>query len=223
MFARVERRMQTGRLATALTGLVIALATAACGSSTANEAQDNDATGNFPARVTARFPTQQNLSENSNLVITVKNTGDRTMPNVAVTLTNPKDGNSAQALGTLLAAPAPGQPILAGRSRAVWIINQPPGPCGYTCQVGGDGGSSTTAYTNTWALGSLSPGASKVFDWHVTAVKSGAYTVAYKVVAGLSGSASATGSTTAGQIRTVIASKPRGAYVNSAGKAVYTN
>jgi hypothetical protein len=201
--------------------LLAATTLAACGASTANEAQSSQATGRFPAAVRASFPARQTLAQDASLVIRVKNTGRRTMPNVAVTLTNPKYGSGAQALGTLLAAPAPGQPILAGRSRPVWVINQAPGPCGYSCQQGGPG-AGVTAYTNTWALGALAPGATKTFDWHVTALQPGAYTVAYRVAAGLSGQASATGQRTAGKLKVVISSKARGAYINSAGKVVYT-
>jgi hypothetical protein len=156
-------------------------------------------------------------------VISVTNLSTRTMPNVAVTLTNPRYGNSAQALGRLLAQPAPGQPVLAGRSRPVWVIDQSPGPCGYACRTGGDGGAGTTAYTNTWALGRLAPRATETFDWHVTALEPGAYTVAYQVVAGLSGHAVATGATTAGRLHVEISAKPREGYVNSAGQPVEAN
>ena len=200
--------------------LAVAAAVSACGSSTANEGQADQATGSFAAAVTARFPARQHLAQAAQLVIQVTNLSGRSMPNVAVTLTNPKDGNSAQAFGTLLAQPAPGQPILAGRSRPVWVIDQGPGPCGYACRVGGDGGAGTTAYTNTWALGSLAPRATKTFDWRVTALEPGAYTVAYKVAAGLSGQAVATGASTAGRLRVDISAKPREAYINSAGKPV---
>jgi hypothetical protein len=206
---------------TTIAALATAAALAACGSDSSNENQSTQATGSFPAAVHASFPASQSLAQDTNLVIKVKNTGSHTMPNVAVTLTNPRYGSGAQALGTLLAAPAAGQPILAGRSRPVWVINQAPGPCDYSCQQGGPG-AGASAYTNTWALGTLAPGAVKTFEWHVTAVQSGSYTVAYRVAAGLSGQASATGATTAGKLRVVIRSKARQAYVNSAGKVVYT-
>ena len=207
---------------TIIATLATASALAACGANTANEDQSSQATGDFPAVVSARFPAHQRLAEPANLVITVKNTGSRTMPNVAVTLTNPRYGSGAQALGTLLAAPAAGQPILAGRSRPVWVIDRSPGACGYSCQQGGPG-AGATAYTNTWALGSLAPGDVKTFDWHVTALQSGAYTVAYRVAAGLSGQAATTGAGTQGKLEVVISSKPPGAYVTRTGKVVDTN
>ena len=48
-----------------------------------------------------------------------------------------------------------------------------------------------TAYSNTWALGPLKPGAVATFDWAVTAVKAGAHVVNYRVAAGLNGKAKA--------------------------------
>jgi hypothetical protein len=218
MFARVRSAFLS-----TIGALSAAAAVAGCGASTANEDQSTQATGRFPATVSTRFPARQTLAENSELIIRVKNTGRRTMPNVAVTLTNPKVGSGAQALGTLLAQPAAGQPILSGRSRPVWVINQAPGPCGYSCQQGGPGGD-VTSYTNTWALNQgLAPGRTAVFDWHVTAVLPGAYTVAYRIAAGLSGQATATGPRTLGRLKVVISSKARGAYINAAGQVVSTH
>jgi hypothetical protein len=170
--------------------------------------------------VTSSFPATQHLAQATDLVITVHNSGTRPLPNVAVTLTNPKYGTAAQALSTLLAAPAAGQPILASRSRPVWIINQDPGPCQYSCKQGGPGGAAT-AYSNTWALGRVAPGQSVKFDWKVTAVQAGAYTVRYQVAADLGG-ARATGSTSSGNLPVKIASRPRQAYVNNDGKIVYS-
>jgi hypothetical protein len=172
--------------------------------------------------VTSAFPAAQQLAQQTNLVISVRNTGSKALPDVAVTLTNPKDGTAAQALSTLLAAPSAGQPILASRSRAVWIIDQAPGPCRYSCKQGGPG-AAATAFSNTWALGKLAPGRTVKFDWKVTAVQPGSYTVAYEIAAGLSGKARATGTGTSGQLHVRINSRPREAYVNNNGNIVYTN
>ncbi len=213
MFARVRRGF-----APSIAAATAALALAACGANTANEDQAAQATGDFPARVQVRFPVRQHLAQPSQLVIAVTNTGARVMPNVAVTISNPA-APGAQAFGTLIAAPAPGQPILAGRSRAVWVIDRGPGPCGYSCHQGGPG-AAVTSYTNTWALGRLRPGHTATFEWHLTALAPGAYTVAYRVAAGLSGKAPAVGATTAGALHVAIASTPRQAFVNAAGQVV---
>jgi hypothetical protein len=183
---------------------------------------------NFPVSVaTASFPTVQRLSQHTHLVITVRNAGHRTIPDIAVTITNPAYGTAAQAFGTLIAKPAPGQPILAGRSRPVWIVDRPPGPCLYSCQQGGPGGA-VTANSDTWALGRLAPGQTARFDWGVTAVQPGTYTVHYVVAAGLGGRARAVPAATGrgpveGSFRVKISQKPRQAYVNNSGHIVYSN
>jgi hypothetical protein len=174
----------------------------------------------------ASFPTTQRLSQHTHLVISVRNTGNKAIPNIAVTILNPAAGTAAQAFGTLLPQSPPGQPPLAGRSRPVWIVNQPPGPCQYSCNHSGPGGA-VTANSNTWALGKLAPGHTARFDWGVTAVQAGNYTVKYEVAAGLSGKAKAVlgsgGGPVSGSFRVTISSKPRQAYVNNNGQIVYTN
>jgi len=202
----------------------VVLAVSACGSS-ATKQSAGEPKGNFPVEVsTASFPASQRLAERTDLVIAVRNAGSKTIPNVAVTITNPAYGTAAQAFGTLLPQSAPGQPILAGRSRPVWIVDQPPGPRGYSTSQGGPGGA-VTAYSNTWALGRLAPGQTARFDWGVTAVQPGSYTVRYVVAAGLTGRARAvlaSGGPVAGSFHVRILAGPRQAYVNNAGKIVYS-
>jgi hypothetical protein len=111
--------------------------------------------------------------------------------------------------------------VLAGRSRPVWIIDQDPGPCQYSCKQGGPGGAAT-AFSDTWALGRLAPGKVAKFDWYVTAVQPGKYTIDYSVAAGL-GPQVHTAGTRSGSVAVTISSAPRQAYVNNAGKTVYTN
>jgi hypothetical protein len=61
------------------------LAVAGCGG---GERQDeNEPEGNFPVEVVrASFPDHQKLAQSSNLVVTVRNAGDETIPNIAVTV-----------------------------------------------------------------------------------------------------------------------------------------
>jgi hypothetical protein len=191
----------------------------ACGGGARQDA--NEPSGHFPVQVVrATFPTSQQLAQNTHLVITVRNPGNSTIPNVAVTIINPATGTAAQAFSTLL----PPNPQLASRSRPVWIINKAPGPCLYSCRQGGPGGA-VTAYSNTWALGELRPGGVARFDWAVTAVKSGTYTVQYRVAAGLNGKAKAVparGLPLRGNFHVTIATKPRQAYVTNSGTIVYS-
>jgi hypothetical protein len=157
-------------------------------------------------------------------VIAIRNSGSRAIPDIAVTITTPPYGTSAQAFGRLIAAPSPGQPILASRSRAVWVIDRPPGSCQYSCRQGGPGGAAT-ASSDTWALGRLAPGQTAKFDWGVTAVQPGTYKVRYQVAAGLNGKARAVGSgnqPVQGTFTVKISPRPRQAYVNNNGQVVYT-
>lgn len=202
-----------------LAGLLIA----ACGGGSSSSG--STPSGKFPVATQASFPVTQRLSQHTHLVISVRNSGSKPIPNVAVTILNPASGTAAEAFGALLPQSQAGQPTLAGRSRPVWIVNRPPGPCQYSCQNSGPGGS-VTANSNTWAMGKLMPGRTATFDWGVTAVQAGTYLVKYEVAAGLSGKAKAVtpgGAPVGGTIKVTITSTPRQAYVNNNGQIVYTN
>jgi hypothetical protein len=198
------------------------LALAACGSGTRQDAQEPN--GKFPVQASASWTTSQTLSQHTKLVITARNTGTKTVPNVAVTITDgnpsqPHLGTQAQAFQELLNMPG-----VANQSRPVWIVDQAPGPCGYSCQTGGPG-AAVTAYSNTWALGSLAPGKSVTFDWHLTAVAPGTHYVYWRIAAGLNGKAkavTAAGGAPAGSFTVNVSKAPAQAYVNNNGKVVTT-
>ena len=180
----------------------------------------------YPVRVAATFPGAQRLAQHSHLVITVTNAGAHAIPDVAVTITNPKYGTAADALATLISAKQPaGQQPLAGRSRPVWVIERAPGPCEFNCRSGGastgGAGGAVTPDANTWALGRLAPGQSARFDWGVTAVRAGHYAVAYRVAAGLSTGQKAVragGVPAAGTLNVRIAGRPPAQHFSSSGQ-----
>jgi hypothetical protein len=141
---------------------VVAFAVAGCGG---GRQDANEPSGTFTMHVVkASFPSSQSLAEQQALTIAVKNTDSRAIPDLAVTV----DSFSTRSQ----------QPGLADPNRAVWIVDVTP--------AGG-----TTAYTNTWALGSVPPGATRTFTWKVTAVQPGTHTIKYRVAAGLNGKARA--------------------------------
>ncbi len=193
----------------------------ACGGGARQDA--SEPRGNFPVEVSAaRFPASQRLSQHSQMVISVRNAGTRTIPDIAVSILDPKRGTAAEAFARDLAGSSAAG--LASRSRAVWIIDRPPGKCLYSCQQGG-AGSAVTAYSNTWALGKLAPGRTATFMWGVTAVQSGHYALRYEVAAGLNGRARAVGSSgrrPAGIFRVTVRPAPRQAYVDNSGQVVNT-
>jgi hypothetical protein len=174
----------------------------------------------YPVRITtASFPSAQHLAQVAQLVIAVRNIGTATLPNVAVTITDPPWGTAAAAFSSLIAP----QSGLASRSRPIWIIDRPPGPCAYNCRAGGAGGA-VTAEANTWALGALAPGRAAMFVWTVTAVEPGTYAVAYRVAAQLRPGRPAVlpgGRAAAGELKVRVAKQPRQEYVNASGQVVY--
>jgi hypothetical protein len=204
-----------------LAGIGATLALSACGGGARQDAQEPS--GNFAVRVeAATFPTSQRLSQHTHMVISVKNAGNKAIPDIAVTITDPKWGTSIQAFAQHVSMTG-----LASHSRPVWIVDRPPDPngqCGFSCSKGGPGGAAT-AYSNTWALGRLAPGQSVKFDWALTAVVAGTHVVHYRIAAGLNGKAKATlsgGGIPQGTFTVKISKAPAQSYVTGSGRIVQT-
>ena len=205
---------------------------AACGGGQRQDA--SEPSGNFPVAVTtATFPSSQRLSGHNHLVLAIRNTGSKPIPDIAVTICNVTCAYPAPAgEGTKAAAFAQDLQMqgLANPSRAVWVVDRPPGQCNYGCKAnspGGEGGpgGAVTAYSNTWALGRLAPGATAKFDWAVTAVAPGRHVVAWEVAAGLNGKAKAVlndGSLPHGTFTVNVSNAPAQTYVNNNGQIVTT-
>ena len=179
------------RGATAATAAV-ALALAGCGGSD-EPATEEAAT--YPVAIAQRsFPARQSLAEHVRLTLAVRNTGTRTIPNVAATIETGSgpDGDTVTAFGKRIDGAG-----LASRSRPVWIVDDGP--------LSGD-----TAYANTWALGSIRPHDTRTFTWNVVPVKAGSYELRYRL----------TGSTTGrSQLRLPNGDAPRGSFqVRVSGK-----
>jgi hypothetical protein len=168
----VEARSSYGALA--LAGLVLA---AGCGG---GERQDEDEPeGDYAVEVTrASFPEKQRLAQSSDLVISVRNAGDRAVPNLAVTV----NGFSYRLDEPDLADPERPQFVLNGVPREIGGFPEAKDATPLGCD---------TAYVDTWACGPLRPGRTRTFRWSVTAVKAGPYEISYRVAAGLDGKAKA--------------------------------
>jgi hypothetical protein len=186
------------RRALGILGSVSAAATlAACGSEPRQDASEPK--GNFKVEVTrASFPEQQKLAKRSNLVITIRNAGNRTIPNLAVSV-NGFDKRSTAA-------------DLADSNRPVFVVNGRPASIGglpEAKEAAPSGGE--TAYVGTWALGPVKPGDEKTFKWGVTAVKAGPFRIKYTVAAGLNGKAravAADGGRPVGSFAGTVSDKP---------------
>jgi hypothetical protein len=140
---------------------VLAFASAGCGGGERRDAGAADGVYTVDI-VRAQFPARQHLADKPAFVMTVRNTGDRTIPNLAVTLHgfSERTGDAAQADARTL----------------VWLIDdEPPG--------------TVTAIEDTWTAGALRPGASTTLRWQVTPVLAGTHKVDYAVAADTVGSA----------------------------------
>ncbi len=176
-----------------------------CGGATQQDASEPK--GAFSVRVTsASFPAHQSVARPEQLVLSVRNTGARAVPNVAVAV------NSFYYTSRY--------PNLAANKRPAWVVDHGPGPLPRTpvetVQVDAPGGGVTANY-NVWALGRLAAGATRRFVWQVTPVKPGVHRVFYRVYAGLNGNARARlarRGIPAGAFTVSIASRPPQRHVN---------
>src|SRR3954454_14006915 len=183
------------RRAAAPVAALAVLGPAGCGGGARQDAAEPAQTYHV-AIVRASFPGRQRLAAPARLVVEVRNTGKATVPNVAVTV----ESFSARS----------DRADLADAERPVWVIDRPPG-------------GSTTAYTNTWALGPMFAGETKEFVWRVTPVQAGTHRLRYRIAAGLNGRAKAvlSGNRVPEREQTVrVSSQPAPARVNPETGAV---
>ncbi len=135
------------------------------------------------------FPARQRVATPVDLRVVVRNDGDRALPDVAVSI------DSFDVADPTAAAPP----------RPAWIVDRAPGGAGSDPQ--------------TWALGSLAPGATRTFRWRVTPVRPGRYAVGYRVAGALAGgpvTALAGGGPARGVLRVVVSGAPADARVDPA-------
>ena len=170
-------RPALGASRTTAVGLVGLLLLAGCGGERGDE---NEPSGDFEVEVVkATFPEKQKLAQSSNLVITVRNAGDETIPNLGVTV----EGFDYRRTTT------PAWPTARARCSRSTACRSQIG--GFPEAKDGSPRGCDTAYVNTWACGPLAPGREKTFRWSVTAVRAGDFDVRWRVFAGLHGKARA--------------------------------
>src|SRR5690242_20962662 len=88
--ARARKRVGIG-LAAALASVGVA----ACGGGQRQDATEPE--GNFPVQVvSANFPSKQQLAQNTNLTLSVANAGDKTIPNLAITIFTTSNASTSQ-------------------------------------------------------------------------------------------------------------------------------
>ena len=223
------------RVGIGLAAALLAVGVASCGG---GERQDaNEPEGDFPVQiVNANFPSKQKLAQNTNLTLTVANTGDKEIPDLAITIFTTSNASTSASgsstTGTTTSAASQELPQVQGsfsvRSeqeglaipfRPVWILEEGfPKLAGQTASAGAE-----AAQTNTFSFGSLASNQSRAMVWNVTPVQAGTYTVHYRVAAGLQGKAKAVtadGSVPEGEFVVRISSAPPQTRVNDAGQVV---
>jgi hypothetical protein len=203
---------------------------AACGG---GEPQDvTEPSGNYPVKVTkAKFPDRQQLVETSDLELEVKNVGDQTIPDLAVTIyTTPATAATSEPKADGSFNIRLDQPDLADPNRPVWILEQGYPKLitpGVTLKDLGQApaGGGAAAQTDTFQFGPVRSGEGKDIVWRVTPVRAGNYTVHYEVAAGLYGNAravTADGGPVKDELAATISSKTPRTCVNG-GRRVTTN
>jgi len=197
----------------------LALAATACGDDV--QRQDaNEPDAKFPVAVqSAKFPTDQRLAQTRDLELEVENTGQDTVPNLAVTIYTGDDvgGGSFSVRSD--------QPGLADPNRPVWILESgfpkvlEPGEDAADLGTAPSAGANA-AQTDTFAFGPVDAGDTKTMVWRVTPVVGGTYTVHYQLAAGLTGKARAVGEDgrpVKGEFVVTISDKPPRAGVDANG------
>nr|MBA2261661.1 hypothetical protein [Solirubrobacterales bacterium] len=122
--------------------------------------------------------------------IEVRNTGNETIPNIAVTLEGLDRSSERE--------------DVADSQRPIWVLESGP-----------QGG--TTSYVNTWAKGELPAGQTARFEWDVTVVEAGTHELTYRVAAGLDGRAMAVGEgggPPSGKVTVAVTDRPAQARVD---------
>ena len=150
---------------------------AACGESSS----DKEPAGEFNVGVTAAsFPTLQRLGQTSLLKLSIKNEGDKTIPNLVVyfTVAGKEGANSSLPFGV-----HERQAGLANPTRPVWVLAEHfPKLAGASAD---EKGGATTSDPKTFSFGPLAAGKTRSAVWKLSAVRQGHYTLRYQVGAGL--------------------------------------
>jgi hypothetical protein len=157
--------------------LALALFLVACGGESSSDS--NETAGNYPVKVvTAEFPAKQRLGETTLLRLGVRNTGDKALPALTVSISvGGKEGRDS-ALPFGYRDPAAG---IAQPDRPVWSLAADYPKANGSAQSAG----AETAEAKTFVFGPLKPGATTDAVWKLSAVKAGSYKLFYEVGAGL--------------------------------------
>jgi len=194
---------------------VLALSLGACGGGSSSGS--NEAAGTYTVKVVdARFPTEQKLGETTLMKLGIRNAGERTIPALTVNVTIAgKEGQGS----TIPFAIRDPQPDLAQPDRPVWVLAEHYPKLDGSSSPGGAG----TSNQKTYDFGALKAGETVAAVWKLSAVKTGRYTLAYAIDAGIGGEAKAEtagGVAPGGSFTVQIDSAPLDKEVTDSGQVV---
>jgi hypothetical protein len=149
------------RAGAAIAAASLLVAAAGCGGDERQDAGVSDRTYTVDI-VRASFPRRQHLADNPALVLTVRNAGDATIPNLVVSLHGFAERSD--------------EASQADPRELVWLVDEPPA-------------GTETAIEGAWAAGALRPGREVVLRWRVTPLLTGTHRLDYAVAADLAGAA----------------------------------
>lgn len=215
---RPARRSRWRAVAAGTAVAALTAALAACGGEdSSSDTAPGETAASYPVKIiNEEFPARQRLGETTRLWIGVKNTGDKPLPALTVTISIAGEEGQNSELPFGIRDPQPG---LAQPDRPVWILSADyPRANGSSEKFG-----SETTSLKTFDFGPLKAGG--VIDglWQVTAVKTGSYRLRYEVAAGLSGEARAVtegGTEARGSFPVKITEVPPETVVTDSGEVV---
>lgn len=193
----------------------LTLSLAACGGE--SSADSNEPAGTYPVKVvSAEFPARQRLGQTSLMKIGVRNTGDKTLPALTITVSIAGREGQTSSLPFGYRDPEPG---LAQPDRPVWVLAS-----GYPKVAGSSArGPIEPSLKKTFSFGPLKPGRAIEAIWKLSAVRAGRYTVLYDVGAGFSSEVrarTAAGTEPGGTFRARIVTPPPNVEVKDNGAVV---
>jgi hypothetical protein len=201
--------------ATGVAAVAAAALLAACGGGSSSDA--NQPAGTYRVKVTkAQFPTAQRLGQTSLLRLGVRNTGAKTAPALTVTISIAGRQGRTSSLPFGIHDPEPG---LAQPDRPIWVLADHFPKLAGSSEPGG----AETSNRKTFDFGPLKPGRTVSAVWKLSAVKTGRYTLLYRIDAGLGGGARAKtvgGVAPGGSFAVRISSAPPNTVVTDSGEVV---
>ena len=211
---RQGRRSHIGAVAAAVA--VLSLSVAACGDDDSSSSADSgEATGRYEVKVVnAKFPTRQRLGQTTLLQLGVRNTGEKTVPSLTVTISVGGEDGQASSLPFGIRSPEPG---LSQPDRPVWVLSEKyPKLDGSEESAGAE-----NASRKTFVFGPLEAGETSEAVWKLSATRTGTYRLLYAIGAGGAARAETSSGTKPGGSFTVrISEVPPETVVTDSGEVV---